>query len=195
MRLISNLFKLILLTSLCYGAFIVYEEVNLFLHTLDLDEQGIISPQYQIDYKDNQGKSTYSPSTFKKEEVNPDQDVKKQPSKAELRDRYQFAFENFYEQVQKKVSDLMQVAYEEYIEKKESGEDISYFYFFTKYNRAAKNLEEATDEAFYDIYEAFVADLKKHGYDTAVAEEYLSQYENKKSVIRTSIIKEAASAF
>ncbi|OZM56504.1 hypothetical protein CIB95_12080 [Lottiidibacillus patelloidae] len=196
MRLIGKLIKLTFLTVLCYGAIIVYEDFQHLLWPAIDRQEDIISNDYDITLiNEPTGPHNESHTNPKQNSLKPDSDVKYSPSESEIKKRYSAAFEELYSQVNNKVTELMQAAYKEYMQKKERGEDISYLYFFTKYNRAAKNLEEATDEAFYSIYDSFVDELNTYGYDTEIANNYKSTYENKKSSIRTSIMKEAAKKF
>jgi hypothetical protein len=126
----------------------------------------------------------------------PEEDVKPlKPTLNELIEAYESTFATFYKQVNGKVEELMQVAYNEYMTKKNNNEKVSYPYFYAKYFTAAKSLEKDTDIAFHVIYETFLNDLNKYGYDPQLAHDYLKSYENIKQSVQTSIMKEVTKKF
>ncbi|MGG3561496.1 hypothetical protein ABES03_07800 [Neobacillus rhizosphaerae] len=112
---------------------------------------------------------------------------------ADIMAKYQPVFENLEGQADGKLNNLLSYAFSEYQSKKANGEDISYFYFYSKYTGAAKNLEAATDNSFYYIYNALVKELENSGYSAKVAAPIKSHYVSVKSQRRSTLMNQAMS--
>jgi hypothetical protein len=121
------------------------------------------------------------------------------PSKPEvtvavIKDTYRPVFESLESQANAKIDGLVNRAIGEYQQKKNSGESISYAYFFQKYTSAGNDLESKTDEAFNYVYSALQDSLKKHGYSPNHAKEFKEQYENAKSARESALLNKAKEA-
>jgi hypothetical protein len=112
---------------------------------------------------------------------------------AEIIGKYQPVFQNLESQANGKLSSLLSYAISEYQTKKSNGEDVSYFYFYSKYTGAAKSLEASTDSSFYYIYNALVKELENSGYSAKAAEPIKNHYLSVKKQRRNSIMNQAMS--
>lgn len=112
-----------------------------------------------------------------------------------IKETYRPKFEALEQQAESRLNQLLRYAYQEYQEKKENGEEISYGYFYQKYKAAAKKLEEKVDVVFYRLYDQLVAELKKHGFSEKDAHEVKEYYEERKSERRSAILKKIAEKF
>jgi hypothetical protein len=106
-----------------------------------------------------------------------------------IKEKYRPSFTNLQQQANAKVDALVAHAFQEYQTKKANNEDISYSYFYSKYNTAAKQLELKTDAAFETIYQALEAELKQHGFSADHAKEFRDEYEQAKKNRRNALIK------
>jgi hypothetical protein len=116
-------------------------------------------------------------------------------SAAAIINKYQPVFTELESQANGKIDSLLSYALNEYQNKTANGEEISYFYFYAKYNAAGKQLEASTDASFNYIYNALVNDLKKNGYSASNAEPIKEQYNSLKTSRRSALIKRAAKLF
>jgi hypothetical protein len=110
---------------------------------------------------------------------------------AEIIGKYQSVFKQLEGQVDGKLNSLISYAYSEYQTKKANGEEISYFYFYSKYTGAANNLEASTDDSFYYIYNALVKELENSGYSAKEAEPIKSHYVSMKKQRRSALMNQA----
>jgi hypothetical protein len=94
--------------------------------------------------------------------------------------KYKPSFEDIEVQANQKVNELISYAVREYKDKKENEEEISYFYFYSKYSLAGKTLESNTDDSFNYIYEHLENELKKKGFDEKSALIFKEQYNETK---------------
>jgi hypothetical protein len=117
------------------------------------------------------------------------------PSAAAIIERYQPAFKNLESQADGKINTLLSYAFDEYQTKKANGEEISFFYFYSKYNSAAKKLEAGTDASFNYIYVSLVNDLEKAGYSASEAQPVKDQYTSMKKERRSALLNKAMSHF
>lgn len=117
----------------------------------------------------------------------------KRQTAAEILAKYQPVFEKLESQADEKLNNLLSYAISEYQTKRSNGEDISYFYFYSKYTSAANNLENSTDTTFYYIYNVLVKDLENSGYSTKAAEPIKSHYLSVKKQRRNAIMNQAMS--
>lgn len=106
-------------------------------------------------------------------------------------EKFRPSFENLEEQANGKINSLVSRAISEYREQKESGEEISYSYFLTKYKTAGEALEAKTDQAFNTVYTALQQDLKEHGFNPNEAEDVRTSYEAAKKHRRNAILSAA----
>ncbi|MDN3017764.1 hypothetical protein PH210_16315 [Paenibacillus sp. BSR1-1] len=116
------------------------------------------------------------------------------PTAASIIAKYQPAFQDLEDQAASKLSNLLSYAMSEYQEKKASGEDVSYFYFYSKYNGAAKRLEASTDNSFYYIYNALVKELGNYGYSADEAKPIKNHYVSLKKQKRSALMDKAVGA-
>ncbi|MDQ1143462.1 hypothetical protein QE429_000289 [Bacillus sp. SORGH_AS 510] len=117
----------------------------------------------------------------------------KKLTSAEIIGKYQPVFQNLESQANGKLSSLLSYAISEYQTKKSNGEEVSYFYFYSKYTSAAKSLEASTDSTFYYVYNALVKELRSSGYSANAAEPIKNHYLNVKKQRRNSIMSQAMS--
>ncbi|MFF2447345.1 hypothetical protein ACFVSW_09570 [Neobacillus sp. NPDC058068] len=106
-------------------------------------------------------------------------------------EKYQPAFNDLQAQADDKLNSLLSYAFNEYQSKKSNGDEISYFYFYSKYNGAAKKLEASTDHSFDYIYNALVKELEKNGYSSNDAKSIKDHYVNLKKQRRSSLMDKA----
>ncbi|EDL64893.1 hypothetical protein BSG1_20245 [Bacillus sp. SG-1] len=109
----------------------------------------------------------------------------------EIKSQYRPAFKQLEEQVKSRLTDLLEVAFNEFKEKKDSGEKITFTYFYKKYTTASGDLESNTDKAFNLLYSSLQKDLKKHGHSKKHAVEFKDQYEEEKKVLKKKILSKA----
>ncbi|CUA80802.1 hypothetical protein [Anoxybacillus suryakundensis] len=112
---------------------------------------------------------------------------------ASIKEKYRPSFEHLQQQANAKIDALVDHAIAEYRERKESGQSVSFNYFFAKYNTAAQELEAKTDAAFNIIYSALENELKKNGFSPSHAKEFRETYEQQKSAQRNTLLKKALS--
>ncbi|MGG1675837.1 hypothetical protein ACIFOT_08790 [Neobacillus sp. NRS-1170] len=120
--------------------------------------------------------------------------VKTKPTAASIIAKYQPAFNGLEGQANSKLNNLLSYAMSEYQEKKANGEDISYFYFYSKYNGAAKRLEASTDASFNYIYNALVKELGNSGYSADEAKLIKNHYVSLKKQKRSALMDKAVGA-
>lgn len=111
-----------------------------------------------------------------------------------IKSAYRPSFANLESQANANIDALVNAAYSEYNAKKQSGESVSYSYFYRKYTSAGKALEANTDATFTYLYGALVNDLKARGFTSSEASEFKTQYENAKSARESALIDKAKSA-
>lgn len=116
------------------------------------------------------------------------------PTAAHIIAKYQPAFQELQSQADSKLNTLLSYAFSEYQAKQANGEDISYFYFYNKYNSAAKKLEASTDASFNYIYNALVKELKNYGYSGNEAKPIKEQYVSTKKQTRAALMDQAMAA-
>jgi hypothetical protein len=149
--------------------------------------------------KSNEGKK--KDGTSKEEAKNEDNNNErtKEESKPVLtaemiKSAYRPSFANLEAQANANIDALVSAAYSEYNAKKQSGESVSYSYFYRKYTSAGKALEANTDATFNYLYGALVNDLETRGFSSSEASEFKTQYENAKSARESALIDKAKSA-
>jgi ABC-type cobalt transport system substrate-binding protein len=118
-------------------------------------------------------------------------DNDQKPTADSIIKKYTPTFSSLESQAEGKIDSLLSHAYAEYQTKKANNEDISYFYFYSKYNSSAKQLEAGTDATFNLIYNAMVKELKSAGYSEAEAKSVKDHYNSVKGERRSSILSTA----
>ncbi|MHC0037893.1 hypothetical protein [Pseudoneobacillus sp. C159] len=111
-----------------------------------------------------------------------------------IKDKFRPVFKSLESQANGKIDALMSRAFNEYQQKKENGESISYSYFYQKYTSAGRDLENKTDGAFNYIYKALENDLQKHGYSVSHAKPFREQYEETKKDREAALFNKAKQA-
>ncbi|WP_226037823.1 hypothetical protein [Aquibacillus saliphilus] len=111
------------------------------------------------------------------------------PTIQEIKDDYQHQFKKLEVDVNNKLDNLMDEAYNEYKQKKQNDEKISFSHFYTKYKDIAVQLENNTDKHFYKLYNQLQLELKSHGYNRNEAEQFKTIYEKSKSKQRNQMLK------
>jgi hypothetical protein len=119
---------------------------------------------------------------------------KSKPTAAQIAAKYEPSFQQLEAQANGKIDALVGHALSEYSAKKQNGEEVSYFYFYSKYNTAGKILERKTDSTFNFVYLALVDELKDNGYDSTEAKKYKTAYEAAKKERRSALMNKAKSA-
>lgn len=107
--------------------------------------------------------------------------------------KYKPSFENLQQQADAKVNSLISYAISEYKTKKADGQEVSYFYFYSKYSSVGKVLESNTDASFNVIYSALENELKSNGFSGSEATGLRTQYKTLKKNQRNTLINEAMS--
>lgn len=113
------------------------------------------------------------------------------PTAAAIIAKYQPSFADLESQANGKLNSLVSYAMSEYKTKKANHEDISYFYFYSKYTSAAKTLESSTDASFNYVYNALANELKSAGYSASEAEPIKDQYASMKKQRRSALMSKA----
>lgn len=113
------------------------------------------------------------------------------PAAKDIAAKYEPSFVQLEAQANSKIDALVSHAYGEYKTKKQNGEDVDYFYFYSKYSTAGKILERKTDSTFNYVYNALVNELKDNGYDSTEAQKYKTAYEAAKKERRSAILDKA----
>ncbi|RFB11068.1 hypothetical protein DZB84_21405 [Bacillus sp. HNG] len=129
----------------------------------------------------NQDKKTAQTDT-QKEDTNP---------ATSITSKYEASFREIETQAIQKIDSLISIGIEEYKTKKSNDEDVSYFYFYSKYSRAGNVLEAKTDEAFQTVYKALTNELVANGLDKSYAKPYLDQYNSSKESRRDALLSKA----
>ncbi|NKE04689.1 hypothetical protein [Mesobacillus selenatarsenatis] len=119
---------------------------------------------------------------------------KPKPTAEQIAAKYEPSFLELEAQANEKIDALVGHAIGEYVAKKKNGEEVSYFYFYSKYNTAGKILERNTDGAFNYVYKALVKELKDNGYNSSAAQQYKTAYETAKKQRRAALINKAKAA-
>ncbi|MFC7371133.1 hypothetical protein ACFQPF_05540 [Fictibacillus iocasae] len=115
----------------------------------------------------------------------------KPATEQEIIAKYTPAFEGLEAEADSKIVQVVEVAKNEYIQKKNAGDTISYKYFALKYKSAAATLEETTDNAFYEIYNSMSDELRKNGHSNTSLQQFRDTYEAKKEAREKEILKKA----
>ncbi|MFK9091653.1 hypothetical protein [Bacillus salipaludis] len=113
------------------------------------------------------------------------------PSAASIINRYEPSFRDLESQADGKLNSLLSYAMNEYQTKKANKEDISYFYFYSKYTSAAKTLESSTDATFNYIYNALVNELQQAGFSSSEAKPIKDHYTSLKKQRRSALMNKA----
>ncbi|OAT81623.1 hypothetical protein A6P54_12685 [Bacillus sp. MKU004] len=108
--------------------------------------------------------------------------------------KYKPSFEDIEVQANQKVNELISYAVKEYKDKKENGEEISYFYFYSKYSLAGKTLESNTDDSFNYIYGHLENELKKNGFDEKSASIFKDKYKEMKKQRKAQLMSKGMDA-
>ncbi|MEW8969223.1 MAG: hypothetical protein AB2411_01290 [Mesobacillus sp.] len=119
---------------------------------------------------------------------------KPKPTAEQIAAKYEPSFRELEAQANGKIDALVGHAIGEYVAKKQNGEEVSYFYFYSKYNTAGKILERNTDGAFNYVYKALVKELKDNGYNSSAAQQYKTAYETAKKQRRAALMNKAKAA-
>lgn len=113
------------------------------------------------------------------------------PTAASIINRYEPSFRDLESQADGKLNSLLSYAKNEYQTKKANKEDISYFYFYSKYTSAAKTLESSTDASFNYIYNALVNELQQAGFSSSEAKPIKDHYTSMKKQRRSALMNKA----
>ncbi|MDL4840261.1 hypothetical protein [Aquibacillus rhizosphaerae] len=119
---------------------------------------------------------------------------KKSMTVQELKFQYEQKFKKLRYTVNDKLDNLMEQAYNEYKQKQQIGEEISYFYFYNKYKDIAVQLEENTDTHFNQLYKQLQVELESQGYKKSEASEFRAIYEKSKSKQKKKMLKRFVNA-
>lgn len=108
----------------------------------------------------------------------------------DIKKKYKQTFEQLEEITNRKLNNLLDEAYAEYNKKREDSDITSYFSIFTKFKKEADELEKATDDSFYSLYEQLKRELKSNGYSADHATEFKQIYEKSKKQRKQKILGE-----
>jgi hypothetical protein len=139
------------------------------------------------------GKTAATPSSNGKTDIKQKPIPVTKPSAGDIASKYEPTFVQLEAQANGKIDALVSHAYSEYQTKKQNGEDVSYFYFYSKYSTAGKILERKTDSTFNYVYGALVNELTENGYDSTEAKKYKTAYEAAKKERRSALLDKAKS--
>ena len=141
--------------------------------TADQEVDQLADEQYEINLPDSSGP----------------EEGKSEPTQDQIVQSYQSSYQSLMASAEERVNQLASQAQGEYMSKRQNGEDVSYSYFFNKYNSAADRLEETTDQAFERIYKDMNQSLETHDYATAEADQLQQDYEQTKKQWRTTLLQ------
>ncbi|MGP4068801.1 hypothetical protein [Halobacillus sp. B29] len=120
----------------------------------------------------------------------PDDSAEGKMNPAERIASYETSYEQLIDEAERRMDEIVTEAQKEYVTKKQNGEDISFSYFFSKYNSAADRLEASTDEGFQTIHES----VKKH-IGAEKATDLKEEYRQKKKQWRANLLAEVKESF
>jgi hypothetical protein len=107
----------------------------------------------------------------------------------EIIDKYQVLLEELEANANQQVSKLLSEATIEYQSIKESGEPIPYLELYTKYSKAAKEIESQTDSSFEKILQALKMELSANGVNSSYVTALQKKYEDFKEERQSELIK------
>ncbi len=120
----------------------------------------------------------------------PDDSGEGQMNPAERIASYETSYEQLINEAERRMDEIVTEAQKEYVTKKQNGEDISFSYFFGKYNSAADRLETSTDEGFQTIHKSVKADI-----GTEKAKDLKEEYKQTKKQWRANLLAEVKESF
>ncbi|MGP4077738.1 hypothetical protein [Halobacillus sp. K22] len=120
----------------------------------------------------------------------PDNSAEGQMNPAERIESYETSYEQLINEAERRMDEIVTEAQKEYVTKKQNGEDISFSYFFSKYNSAADRLEANTDEGFQTIHESVKEDM-----GSKKATDLKEEYRQTKKQWRANLLSEVKDSF
>ena len=99
---------------------------------------------------------------------------------AQIKEPYETRFEKLQTEALEEVSNLIEVAIDDYRTKKSNGETISYLYFFQTYYPQVKQLESTIDDTFLQKFTQLEEELAYYGYSPEKAAKFKEQFEQVK---------------
>jgi|GEM_PF-4070189 len=120
----------------------------------------------------------------------PDDSAEGKMNPAERIASYETSYEQLIQEAERRMDEIVTEAHKEYVTKKQNGEDISFSYFFSKYNSAADRLEASTDEGFYTIHESVKEDI-----GAEKATDLNEEYRQTKKQWRANLLAEVKESF
>lgn len=112
------------------------------------------------------------------------------PTVSDIKNKYASSFDSLESQATAKLNSLIGTAKSEYVQSQQSGEGVSYAYFYQKYYGAAMSLEANTDSAFNALLAVVKSDLQQNGYDATYANSFVTEYEAAKKAREASILNQ-----
>ncbi len=100
---------------------------------------------------------------------------------ASIKQNYEEKFEALETTAIEEVTNMVELAMDDYRSKKQNGENISYFYFFRTYYPKVTALQNEIDTNFAKKYNDLQEELEKHGYSPEKAERFKEEFEEKKN--------------
>ncbi|SFF67678.1 hypothetical protein SAMN05216353_10564 [Halobacillus alkaliphilus] len=113
-----------------------------------------------------------------------------QMNPAERIESYETSYEQLIHEAERRMDEIVTEAQKEYVTKKQNGEDISFSYFFSKYNSAADRLEASTDEGFQTIHESV-----KENIGAKKATDLKEEFRQTKKQWRANLLAEVKGSF
>jgi hypothetical protein len=107
----------------------------------------------------------------------------------EINEKYRLLLKELEEQADQKVKSLMSRASKEYKAMKKQGEPIPYLDLYTKYSKAAKELENQVDASFEKLFVAFEKELAVNGFSPSYALGIREEYEELKEERHSELLK------
>ncbi|MEE1130630.1 MAG: hypothetical protein UHX00_03255, partial [Caryophanon sp.] len=112
------------------------------------------------------------------------------PTVSDIKNKYAGSFASLESQATAKLNSLIGTAKSEYVQSQDSGEGVSYAYFYQKYYGAAMSLESNTDSAFNALLAVVKSELQQNGYDATYANSFVTEYEAAKKAREASILNQ-----
>lgn len=114
---------------------------------------------------------------------------------AAIKKGYEEKFKQLEAAATEKVIQLVDQAMNDYVTKKQNGENISYFYFFRTYYPKVTSLQNEIEAAFETKYSAVQNELAIYGYSPEKAEKFKNEFEKKKSDLKRQLMMKVVENF
>ncbi|WP_102026673.1 hypothetical protein [Salirhabdus sp. Marseille-P4669] len=203
------LFSIILL-FICGAVFYYIDPLKMFTIE-DAKIQELIDSDYKLDIGDSEETKeqeggaqdlnhgvpqmgALDPATAKRTIPAPNKDTETLTEDTIVR-KYEASLNSLQEQVEHKLNELMNHAYDEYTADKNDDGEANVMTLYLKYQKAITELENNTDESFNEVYEQMQAELKENGHNPVLADDLKDQYEAMKKETRSVMMDKVLDKF